>query len=546
VGEEITEEIAERISEAGIENVKVRAPLTCQMKKGICQMCYGRNLATGHPIDIGEAVGTIAAQSIGEPGTQLTMRTFHIGGVALHKKARVTAKHAGKVSFGEGLSIRKIRDAFDNKIAVVTRESVITVKSKNREEIYPMQVGSIVKVEDGETIKASTVIAEVDSTYDYVVVTTGGKVKIFGVDFIERKKKIDDKTVVEMLAENEGMAFIYNPKVVKEYDIPKGAKMFVKPGDNIDLGTEIAAGVTAKVPGVVIDAEENSRGGSVVTAQGEFCRIQSGAQLMVKDGDLVDDYDIIAREVTSDTKKTKDIIQGLPKVEELFEARKPKDAALISEIEGEVDLIDKEGVRQISIEGDGEKVDYLVPYETRLRVSKGDKIKKGAELTYGEPNPHDVLRIQGADAAQKLIVNEIQKIYRAQGVTIHDKHIETVVRQMTKKVRIATPGDSLLLPGELIERVEFDRVCEETKGEKPTATPVLLGITKASLMTDSFISACSFQETARILTEAAVRGKTDEMYGLKENVIIGRLIPSGTGFAGYRYVESEPAHKSKE
>lgn len=546
VGDEITEEIAGKIEEAGIENIKVRSPLTCQMKKGICQTCYGRNLATGNPIDIGEAVGTIAAQSIGEPGTQLTMRTFHIGGVALHKKARVTAKHAGKVSFGEGLSIRSIRDAFDNKIEVVTRESVITVKSKNREEIYPMQVGSIVKVSDGESVKAAAVIAEVDSTYDYVVVTTGGKVKIFGVNFIDRKKKIEDKTVVETLAENEGMAFVYNPKVVKEYDIPKDAKIFVNLGDNIDLGTELATGVTAKVPGVVIDIETNSRGGYVVTAQGEFCRIQSGAQLMVKDGEMVEDYDIIAREVTSDTKKTKDIIQGLPKVEELFEARKPKDAALISEIEGKVDLIDKEGVRQITIEGDGDKVDYMVPYETRLRVSKGDKVHKGAELTYGEPNPHDVLRIQGADAAQKLIVNEIQKIYRSQGVTIHDKHIETVVRQMTKKVRIVTPGDSLLLPGELIERVEFEKVCEETKGEKPTATPVLLGITKASLMTDSFISAASFQETARILTEAAVRGKVDEMYGLKENVIIGRLIPSGTGFAGYRYVEAEPAHKSKE
>ncbi len=546
VGDEITEEIASRISEAGIESVKVRSPLLCQMKKGICQMCYGRNLATGNPIDIGEAVGTIAAQSIGEPGTQLTMRTFHIGGVALHKKARVNAKHAGKVSFGQGLSIRTIRDAFDNKIDVVTRESAVIIKSKNREEVCPMQVGSILEVSDGDTVKAGAVIAEVDSTYEYVVVTTGGKVKFFGLDFIERKKKVEDKTVIEILAENEGMAFVYNPKVVKEYEIPKAAKIFVKLGDNIDLGTEIAAGITAKVPGVVIDIEENARSGSVVTAQGEFCRIQSGAQLMVKDGDLVDDYDILAREVTSDTKKTKDIIQGLPKVEELFEARKPKDAALISEIDGKVDLIDKEGVRTISVEGDGEKVEYLVPYETKLRVSKGDKISKGAELTYGEPNPHEVLRIQGAESAQKLIVNEVQKIYRAQGVTIHDKHIETVVRQMTKKVRIATPGDSLLLPGELTERTEFNKVHEETKGEKPTATAVLLGITKASLMTDSFISAASFQETARILTEAAVRGKVDEMYGLKENVIIGRLIPSGTGFAGYRYVESEPAHKSKE
>ncbi len=547
VGEEITDEIAAKIADAGIEVVKVRSPLTCQAPKGICQKCYGRNMATGFPIDVGEAVGTIAAQSIGEPGTQLTMRTFHIGGVALHKKARVLAKHAGKIKFGEELTYRTIRDAFGHKINVVTRESTIVVKSKNREEIYPMQVGSLLAVSDGDDIKAGGVIAELDSTYEYVIATTGGKVKIFGTNFIERKKKTDDKTIVEMLAENDGMAFVYNPKVVKEYELPKDAKVFVKLGDTVEIGTELASNVTAKTPGVVIDIEQNSRGGLIVTSQGEFCRLQSGAQVMVKDGDVIDDYEIIAREVASDTKKTKDIIQGLPKVEELFEARKPKDAAIISDIDGEIDIIDKEGARVIVVEGNNkERFEYLVPYETRLKVSKGDKVKKGAELIYGEPNPHDVLRILGAEVAQKLIVDEVQKIYRSQGVTIHDKHIETLVRQMTKKVRIVSPGDTLLLPGELIEKTEFEKICEETKGEKPTAIPQLLGITKASLLTDSFISAASFQETARVLTDAAVRGKTDEMYGLKENVIIGRLIPAGTGFAKYRYVESEPAHKEKE
>lgn len=546
-GSEITEEIADKISEAGIDSVTVRSPLTCQVKKGICQACYGRNLASGELIDIGEAVGTIAAQSIGEPGTQLTMRTFHIGGVALHKKARVTAKHAGKIKFGDDIEMRDIRDAFDNKIRVVTRESVVTVKSKNREEVYPMQVGSIVKVANDDVVKSGAVIAEFDSTYEYVVATTGGKMKIFNVEFLERKKKVDDKAVVEMLAKNDGMAFIYNPKAVKEYETPKDAKLFVKLGDSLTLGTEIAAGVTARVPGVVVDIQEKSRGSLVVTAQGEFYKIQSGAQLMVEDGDIVKDYEIIARDVTSDTSKTKDIIQGLPRVEELFEARRPKDAVLIAEIDGEVDIIDKEGVRQVIVDGGkDEKMEYLIPYETRLRVAKGDKIHKGAHITYGVVNPHDVVRIEGVEAAQKHLVNEIQKIYRSQGVTIHDKHIETVVRQMTKKVRITTPGESLLLPGELIERNEFDKVSEETKGEKPTVSQVLLGITKASLMTDSFISAASFQETARILTEAAVRGKLDEMYGLKENVIIGRLIPAGTGFTGYRYLEVVPTHKSKE
>ena len=257
----------------------------------------------------------------------------------------------------------------------------------------------------------------------------------------------------------------------------------------------------------------------------------------------MESYDILVRveSIRRDPSKTKDIIQGLPKVEELFEARRPKDPAVLAEIEGTVEVSEKEGVRVVRIKGSkGLDKEYIIPYETRLRVTTHDKVHPGMQLTEGSVNPHDVLRIQGVRAAQSFLVDEIQKIYRGQGVTISDKHIEVIVRQMTRKVRLVAPGDTVLLPGELIDTKLLAEINERTKGDKAEATEVLLGITKASLSTDSFISAASFQETARVLTDAAVKGKTDEMYGLKENVIIGKMIPAGTGFASYRFLELVP------
>jgi len=311
----------------------------------------------------------------------------------------------------------------------------------------------------------------------------------------------------------------------------------------LHLDTEIAEKVTASTPGIVIDIDESASGTLVVTAKGESYQIPSDTQLVVEDKEKVKTHDIIAKVKTFDSTKTKDIVQGLPRVEELFEARKPKDAAVLAEIEGKVSISDKDNYRLIMITGEkNEVVEYMIPYESRLRVGKGDKVTKGARLTYGKVDPHDVLRIEGLEACQKHLVDEIQKVYRDQGVTIHDKHVETCVKQMTKKIRIMTPGDSMLLPGELMDSFEYEKIAEETKGEKPTKSLVLLGITKASLLTDSFISAASFQETARILTDAAVRGKIDEMYGLKENVIIGKLIPAGTGFHKYQYFELTPKH----
>jgi len=550
-GDEITDEKAARIAEAGIEAVEVRSPLTCKAKRGICQSCYGKNLATGKLINIGEAVGITAAQSIGEPGTQLTMRTFHIGGIALHTTARIQikAKHGGKVKWGEDLEVKPIVDDAGKKVKLVTRESVMTVSVKEREEEYHLPVGSVVIASDGDHVDAKQIIAEYDPTYDYIIATTEGKLKLMNIDTFERKKKIDDRTIVETLSKNDGMAFIYNSKVVKEYETPKTAKLFVGIGDTVNLGTEISAGVTARTPGVVIDIEETGKHKNVVTAQGEFYQIPSGSRLLANDGDQMGSYEVIAKveSIKRDPSKTRDIIQGLPKVEELFEARKPKDSVILAEIDGKVDIKDKEGERHVLIRGEKDDVrDYFIPYDVRLRVAKGDKVHKGTHLTFGVVNPHDVLAIEGVEAAQRHLVNEIQKIYRVQGVTIHDKHVETAVRQMTKKVRIVLSGDTMLLPGELIDKKEFDAVCEDTKGEKPTAAQVLLGITKASLLTESFISAASFQETARILTDAAIRGKIDEMYGLKENVIIGRLIPAGTGYLGYRYLDIVPSHGKKE
>ena len=544
-GEEIEEGTAKQISEAGIESVEVRSPLTCKCKRGICKACYGKNLSTGLLINTGEAVGVIAAQSIGEPGTQLTMRTFHIGGVALHKTAKIgiKAKHPGKVKWGEELEVKPFADDHGVKVNLVTRESKVTVKVKEREEEYPIPVGSVMKLTDGSHASAGSVIAEYDPTYDYIIATSEGRVRIIDIDTFERKKKTGEKTLVETVTKNDGMIFVYNPKMIKEYEIPKGIKPFVKFGDPVKLGTELAANVLSKTPGAVIDIEDKAKHHNVIIAPGEFYQIPSGSRMFFDDGQDLKAYEVIAKveSVRRDPSKTRDIIQGLPRVEELFEGRRPKDTVILSEMDGEVDVIDAEGARQIVIyAGKNEKLEYVVPYETRLRVAKGDHVRKGAPLTFGTINPHDVLRIEGVEAAQKHLVNEIQKIYRAQGVTIHDKHIEVVVRQMTKKIRIVESGDTMLLPGELKDKADFETICEDVKGEKPTAQQVLLGITKASLITNSFISAASFQETARILTEAAIEGKVDEMYGLKENVIIGKLIPAGTGFAGYRYLELLP------
>ena len=535
---EIDEAGAELIREAGIDKVEVRSTLTCKNKRGLCRLCYGRDLSTGRIVNVGEAVGIIAAQSIGEPGTQLTMRTFHIGGVALHKGARIQikSKHAGQIHFGEGLEVKDIVDENGNKVKMVSRSGGLILKIKDKKEEYPLQASAVLKVKPGSEVKSGDILAEYDQTYDYIFASAAGRVKYIGLDILKRKRRVGGKTIEEMVAKKDGELFIFNSKVKKEY--PYSSKVFVKEGDKVLAGDEIAQGIICKTSGVVIEVKRSI----IVVVPGESYLIIAGSRLLVPDGAEVEVYDVLARveSIRRDPSKTRDIIQGLPKVEELFEARRPKDPALLSEIEGVVSISEREGARLLTIEGKNEKKEYLVLYDVRLRVTVGDKVTPGVQLTEGTVNPHDVLRIMGTRAVQIHLVDEIQKIYRSQGVTINDKHIEVIVRQMTKKVRIVNPGDTTLLPGELVDAVTLERINEGVKGEKSSGEEVLLGITKASLTTESFISAASFQETARILTEAAIKGKKDEMYGLKENVIVGRLIPAGTGFRDYRTLELQP------
>jgi DNA-directed RNA polymerase subunit beta' len=532
-GEMIDAETAKNIYESGIEKVEVRSSLACRTKKGLCQKCYGLDLSTLRTANVGEAVGIIAAQSIGEPGTQLTMRTFHIGGVALHKAALISVKtkHGGTIHFSEGIEIKNITDHLGQKQKMITRSSLIYVKIKNKKEEYPLPVGAMLQVKEGQKVDAGETIALYDPTYEYVISSTSGKVMY--VDLEVSKKR------GEIISKRDGEVFVYSPKVKKQYEIPSGAQVFMRVGDKVKAGDEIAAGLISKTSGIVIEQNKHN----ITIAPGENYLIIAGSKMFVEDGETIDSYDVIARveSIRRDPSKTRDIIQGLPKVEELFEGRRPRDAAILSEVDGSVEVRESEGVRIVKIIGSkGEEKEYHVPYETRLRVISNDKVHKGMQITEGTVNPHDVLRIKGVTSVQTFLVDEIQKIYRAQGVTIADKHIEVIVRQMTKKVRVVKPGDTTLLPGELIEKTTLEEMNEKVKAEKAAATEVLLGITKASLATESFISAASFQETARVLTDAAVNGKTDEMYGLKENVIIGKPIPAGTGFSEYRFLELVP------
>jgi DNA-directed RNA polymerase subunit beta' len=541
-GTEIAPEDAERIREAGVEKVEVRSPLTCRTKRGLCRLCYGKDLSSGNLVSVGEAVGTIAAQSIGEPGTQLTMRTFHIGGVAVHKGAKISikSKHHGVVQFGEGMEIKEVEDEVGIKVKMVTRSGNIILRIKDKKEEYLMPAGAKLFVKAGEDVKAGEVLAEYDATYDYLICSSAGRVKYINLEILQRRKKVGSRTLVEKIAKNDGELFVFNPKVKKGYEVPGGAKTFVKLGDKVLAGDEIISNVVSRTSGVVIEVKKNE----VTVAPGESYLIIAGSRLMVEDGVEVEPYDVLAKveSIRRDPSKTKDIIQGLPKVEELFEARRPKDPALLSEVVGAVSISEREGARLLTIaETKGTKKEYIVPYDVRLKVAQGDRVHEGSQLTEGTVNPHDVLRIIGVRSVQAHLVNEIQKIYRSQGVTINDKHIEVIVRQMTRRVRIVKAGDTTLLPGELIDKLTLERINEEAKGEGAEGEDVLLGITKASLTTESFISAASFQETSRVLTEAAVKGKTDEMYGLKENVIIGRLIPAGTGFSAYRNLELVPA-----
>jgi DNA-directed RNA polymerase subunit beta' len=503
--QEINEAFAERIEDAGIERVKIRSVLSCKSKRGVCALCYGRDLARGRLVIAGEAIGIIAAQSIGEPGTQLTMRTFHIGGTASRRAEQTTleCRIDGKVKF---LNLRTVKNREGNLIVMNRNGEIAILDDSGRERRrYSVIYGAKLRVKDGQKVKEGELLAEWDPYAIPVLTEVSGRVK-FG-DIIE------GVTMQEQVDEFTGLS----RKVITE---SKDTELRPR------ISIKDEKGRTLNLPGSASQARY---------------LLPVGANIFISEGDMVEAGDIIVK-IPRETTKTKDITGGLPRVAELFEARKPKEYALISDINGMVEFgKDIKGKRKVIIRPDvGETKEYMIPRGKHVSVHEGDYVRAGEALMDGPSNPHDILRVLGDKALAHYLVDEIQEVYKLQGVKINDKHIEVIVRQMLKRVRIQDVGDTHFLVDDQVEKLTFDeenaRVIEE--GGKPAvAEPLFLGITKASLITDSFISAASFQETTKVLTQAAVAGKVDYLRGLKENVIMGRLIPAGTGLPKYRQLD---------
>jgi DNA-directed RNA polymerase subunit beta' len=495
--EEIDEAKAKKLKEAGIDKVVIRSVLTCEAKFGVCRMCYGRDLATGRLVELGEAVGIIAAQSIGEPGTQLTMRTFHIGGAVggARERSEHIAQSHGVVKY---LNIRYVERP-DGTLVSLNRQGEIAIIGPDGRvlEKYPVTYGAKIKVKEGEAVRPGDLLVEWDPYTIPIITEVSGKVK-FGdiIEGVTIDEKIDPTTGRMMRIVRDYKLTDYRPRIsIKD-----------EKGRTIDL--------------------PEGRG----KARYE---LPVGAIISVNEGDYVEAGDIIAR-IPRETVKAKDITGGLPKVTDLFEARKPKDHAIVSEIEGRV-VFEKDvrGRKVLTIQPEvGEPIEYQIPKGKHIVVREGDYIKPGDALIEGTPNPHDILKVQGVKGVARFLVEEIQQVYRAQGVKINDKHFEVIVKQMLKKVKIKEAGDTDFMVGEIVDKVKFEEVNEKVlaQGGRPAqAEPVIMGITKVALLTDSWLSAASFQETTRVLTEAAIAGKVDYLRGLKENVIVGRLIPAGTG-----------------
>ncbi|MEM5787329.1 MAG: DNA-directed RNA polymerase subunit beta', partial [Syntrophobacteraceae bacterium] len=503
MGAEINEKKVIEIEDAGIERVNIRSALTCRSPRGVCAMCYGRDLAQGKLAQIGEAIGIIAAQSIGEPGTQLTMRTFHIGGTASKsiERTSVSNRYAGTVKF---INLHTIKNREGDLVAMNRNGEISVVSETGRErERYVIIYGAKLRVAEGQQVEPDTLIAEWDPFTTPILTEVPGVVK-FG-DIVE------GQTMQEKLDPVTGKS----SKVVVEY-----RESDVRP--RISIKDE--KGRTAKV----------GEGG----AARYFMPL--GAIVMVNEGDQVFPGDVLAR-IPRETTKTKDITGGLPRVAELFEVRKPKENAVITEIDGVISFgKDTKGKRKVLVTPEvGDPREYLIPKGKHISVHEGDYVRAGEPLMDGSPNPHDILTVLGEKEVAKYLVDEVQQVYRLQGVKINDKHIEVIVRQMLKRVRITDPGDSEFLLGEHVEKPIFEEVNQQLvdNDQRPaSAEPLLLGITKASLSTQSFISAASFQETTKVLTDAATAGKVDHLLGLKENVIMGRLIPAGSGLRQYREV----------
>jgi DNA-directed RNA polymerase subunit beta' len=502
---EITEDHVKIIDAAGIDRVKIRSVLACETRRGICSLCYGRDLARGHMVNIGEAVGVIAAQSIGEPGTQLTMRTFHIGGVGQIRteQSALESRNEGTVKLNSVQLVKKK----DHWVVMNRQGELVLVDDIGRErERYGLQYGARLMIADGTRVKAGQLLAEWDPFSMPIVTEVAGYVKYGDI--------IDGVTMQESLDEITGLS---RKTIIESKDADSRPRITLKDAD----------GNTVKLPGGVGSNEGEAR---------YFLPV--GANIFVNDGDYVEAGDVIAR-ISRETTKTKDITGGLPRVAELFEARKPKDHAVICEIDGVVHFgKDTKGKRKVLVVPEvGDPAEYLIPKGKHLSVREGDRVRAGEALMDGPANPHDILKVLGERALAKYLVDEIQEVYRLQGVRINDKHIEAIVRQMLRRVTVTDPGDTNFLLDEQVEKHIFEEENERVivaGGQPAKGDALLLGITKASLSTESFISASSFQETTKVLTEASINGRVDYLRGLKENVIMGRLIPAGTGLGAYK------------
>jgi DNA-directed RNA polymerase subunit beta' len=489
----LDEKLVTAIEDAGIDRVKIRSVLTCQAKRGICTLCYGRDLARGHLVNIGETVGVIAAQSIGEPGTQLTMRTFHIGGAATRRaeQSSYESRVDGSVKLNR-VSIIKDRDGLDT---VMSRNSeIIIIDESGRErERYNLVYGSKLKVKEGSEVKKGQVLANWDPYSIPIVTQTEGTIQ-----FVDMREGV---TVTEKQDEVTGLT---------RRTIVENKSSSLRPRVDVVSGGEVKHSYTVPV----------------------------GSTILVSEGDTVKAADILAK-IPRESGKTKDITGGLPRVAELFEARKPKDCAIIADFDGVVSYgKDTKGKRKIVLSSeDGKQKEYLIPRGKHVIVQEGDFIRRGERIIDGAANPHDILAVLGEKALASYLVDEIQEVYRLQGVKINDKHIETIVRQMLRRVRVADSGDTNLLAGESVEKFRLYEINDKVKqmgGKEAQTDPLLLGITRASLSTESWVSAASFQETTKVLTEASIQGRVDYLRGLKENVSMGRLVPAGTGVRQYQ------------
>ncbi|RMG30889.1 MAG: DNA-directed RNA polymerase subunit beta' [Gammaproteobacteria bacterium] len=500
----LDEKWVERLEQLGIDEIRVRSAITCETRYGVCAMCYGRDLARGHLVNVGEAVGVIAAQSIGEPGTQLTMRTFHIGGAASRAATvnSVQVKNAGTIRLH---NVKTVTNK-EGKLVAVSRSGEIGVIDANgrERERYKIPYGAVLAVVEGSEVQGGETVANWDPHTHPIVTEVAGIARF--TDFVEGvtvERKTDEVTGLTSLV-------VTDPKQrgAAGRDLRPVVRLVDENGEDV------------KIPGTDMPAHY---------------LLPAGAIVSMEDGARVEVGDVIAR-IPQETSKTRDITGGLPRVADLFEARKPKEPAILAERSGTVSFgKETKGKQRLIITGpDGETYEELIPKYRHINVFEGEHVEKGEIIADGEPNPHDILRLLGVTAMADYLVKEIQDVYRLQGVKINDKHIEVIIRQMLRKVEVVNPGDTRFLKGEQVEKArlfeENERI-EREGGVPATWAPLLLGITKASLATESFISAASFQETTRVLTEAAVRGARDELRGLKENVIVGRLIPAGTGLA---------------